>query len=85
MNLSIPAATDKLRDKATAFKESGLTLAVIASLKLLLYDHDTFSAAVLLKANRGVGEAKTAEGVEAVMNIHNAIEDAIAFYAGFGA
>jgi hypothetical protein len=49
-------------------------------LKLLLYDHDTFSAATLAKVNPGIGEAKRDEGVDAVANIHNAIEDGIKFF-----
>lgn len=53
---------------------------MIASLTLLLYDHDTFSAATLAKVNPGVGEAKIQEGADGVANIHNAIQDAILFY-----
>jgi hypothetical protein len=53
---------------------------VIASLKLLLYDHDTFSAATLAKVNMGISEAKRNEGIAAVANIHNAIEDGIQFF-----
>lgn len=82
VNVSIPNATQNLKAKADAFKESGLTLVVIASLKLLLYDHDTFSAATLLKTNPSIGEAKIQEGKDAVANIHNAIVDAIVFYGG---
>jgi hypothetical protein len=53
---------------------------VIASLTLLLSDHDTFSAATLAKVNPGVGAAKIQEGVDGVANIHDAIQDAILFY-----
>ena len=63
-----------------AFKEGLLIPVVIASLALLLSDHDTFSAATLAKVNPGVGAAKTQEGVDGVANIHNAIQDAILFY-----
>ncbi|KAH7071802.1 hydrophobic surface binding protein A-domain-containing protein [Paraphoma chrysanthemicola] len=80
VDVSIPNATRNLKTKAPAFKEGGLTPVVVASLKLLLYDHDSFSAAVLAKADRGVGEAKVAEGEAAVKNIHNAIQDAIDFF-----
>ncbi|KAF2818922.1 hypothetical protein CC86DRAFT_308223 [Ophiobolus disseminans] len=82
VNVSIPNATKNLKAKADAFKEGGLTLVVIASLNLLLYDHDTFSAATLLKTNPRIGEAKTKEGADAVANIHNVIVDAILFYGG---
>ncbi|KAF2849611.1 hypothetical protein T440DRAFT_533080 [Plenodomus tracheiphilus IPT5] len=80
VNKSIPAATRHLKAKEPAFKESRLGAVVIASLTLLLYDHDTFSAAVLAKSNLGIGEAKIKEGTEAVANIHNAIQDAINSY-----
>jgi hypothetical protein len=80
VNISIPSSVEDLKAKAPAFKEGSLTPTVIASLKLLLYDHDTFSAATLAKINPGIGEAKTKEGVDAVANIHNAIEDGIKFF-----
>jgi hypothetical protein len=49
-------------------------------LKLLLYDHDTFSAATLAKINPGIGDTKVKEGEAAVANIHDAIESGITFY-----
>jgi hypothetical protein len=64
----------------SAFKKGLLIPAVIASLTLLLSDHDTFSAATLAKVNPGVGAAKIQEGVDGVANIHDAIQDAILFY-----
>jgi hypothetical protein len=80
VNVSIPASLEDLKAKAPAFKEGSLTITVVASLKLLLYDHDTFSAATLAKVNPGIGEVKTKEGEAAVANIHNAIEDGIKFF-----
>lgn len=80
MNESIPAATQHLKEKLAAFKEGLLVPVVIASLTLLLSDHDTFSAATLAKVNPGVGGAKIKEGADGVANIHNAIQDAILFY-----
>jgi hypothetical protein len=53
---------------------------VIASLKLLLYDHDTFSAATLAKINAGISEEKRSEGVAAVGNIHDKIEEGLRFF-----
>jgi hypothetical protein len=82
VNISIPNATKHLEAKAEAFKEGSLTAVVIASLALLLSDHDTFSAATLAKVNPGVGGAKIKEGSDAVANIHNAITHAILFYGG---
>ncbi|KAF2995361.1 hypothetical protein E8E13_003104 [Curvularia kusanoi] len=80
VNVSIPAATQHIKEKLAEFKRGLLVPAVIASLKLLEYDHDSFSAAVLAKANTGVGEAKIQEGYDGVANIHNAIQSAIDFY-----
>lgn len=80
VNVSIPAATQHLKEKLAAFKEGLLIPVVIASLTLLLYDHDTFSAATLAKVNPGVGEAKIREGADGVKNIHDAIQSAIVFY-----
>ncbi|KAF2034188.1 hypothetical protein EK21DRAFT_57026 [Setomelanomma holmii] len=80
VDVSIPASTEHLEAKVAAFKEGGLVPTVIASLELLLYDHDSFSDAVLAKTNAGIGEAKTAEGEAAVKNIHDAIQSAIAFF-----
>lgn len=80
VNISIPTATQHLKEKLPAFKEGLLIPVVIASLTLLLSDHDTFSAATLMKVNPGVGEAKIQEGADGVANIHNAIQDAILYY-----
>ena len=80
VNKSIPAAALHLKEKLPAFKEGLLIPVVIASMTLLLSDHDTFSAATLAKVNSGVGEAKFQEGTDGVANIHNAIQDAILFY-----
>jgi hypothetical protein len=80
VNKSIPAATAHIKAKVAAFKEGGLVPVVIASLTLLLSDHDTFSAAVLAKFNPGTPPDKVSEGSEAIANIHNVIQDAIVFY-----
>ncbi|KAH6629008.1 hydrophobic surface binding protein A-domain-containing protein [Boeremia exigua] len=80
VNKSIPAATQRLKEKLPAFREGALVPIVIASLALLLSDHDSFSAATLAKVDPGVGEAKIKEGADGVANIHNAIQDAIVFY-----
>jgi hypothetical protein len=82
VNVSIPASIEHLKAKAPAFKEGDLTITVIASLKLLIYDHDTFSAAVLAKSNQGVGDAEITKGEDAVANIHNAIQSGITFFEG---
>jgi hypothetical protein len=69
-----------LISKKPAFESSGLTPVVLASLKLLLNDHDTFSAAVTAKAYKDDPEL-TSEGGAVVAKIHNAIQGGINAYA----
>jgi hypothetical protein len=80
VNKSIPAATRRLEAKVGVFKEGLLVPVVVASLALLLADHDTFSAATLAKVSPWVGEAKIREGKDGVANIHDAIQYAILLY-----
>lgn len=80
VNISIPTSIEHLKAKAPEFKKGGLTPTVVASLKLLLYDHDTFSAAVLAKIDRGIGAEKERVGREAVRNIHDKIQSGIEFF-----
>ena len=76
--VSIPNAVNILKSKKQLFEEAGQTPVVIASLELLLNDHDTFSAAVLEKLTL---DANTlAEANAGVALIHNALEDGIAFF-----
>ena len=81
VNKSIVASTEHIKEKQPMFKKSGQSFLVMMSLGLFLDDHDTFSAAVLSKLNGRVGQAKTQEGRDAVANIHNAIQEAMKFYA----
>jgi hypothetical protein len=81
VNISIPASIEHLKAKKGAFEEGSLTATVIASLELLLYDHDTFSAAVLAKTNDGVGAEKLREAQDAVDRIHDAIQSGIEYYS----
>jgi hypothetical protein len=80
VNVSIPDDIDILISKYPNFKESGLAPLVLSGLKLLINDHDTFSAAVESKAYKG-NAALTAEGIAAVSNIHNAIQRGIDVYS----
>jgi len=80
VNVSIPDDIDILISKYPNFKESGLAPLVLSGLKLLINDHDTFSAAVQAKAYKQDAEL-TAEGVAAVANIHNAIQRGIDVYS----
>ncbi|KAM0695961.1 hypothetical protein Q7P36_004444 [Cladosporium allicinum] len=80
VNVSIPDDIDILISKYPNFKESGLAPLVLSGLKLLINDHDTFSAAVESKAYKR-NAALTAEGIAAVSNIHNAIQRGIDVYS----
>jgi hypothetical protein len=80
VGISIPDDVQVLIKKKPAFENSGLTPVVLASLKLLLNDHDTFSAAVTAKAFKSDAEL-TAEGEAVVAKIHNAIQGGIDAYS----
>lgn len=79
VGVSIPDDVDVLIGKKSAFEESGLVPVVVASLKLLINDHDTFSAAVTEKAYKG-NETLTGLGEEVVDKIHDAIQRGIDVY-----
>lgn len=76
---SIPNSVDVLKSKKPAFQQAGLTPVIIASLELLLNDHDTFSAAVLSKLTADA--ATLAEANAGINRIHDALEDGIAYYS----
>lgn len=78
--MSIPDDVQVLISKKPDFESSGLTPVVLASLKLLINDHDTFSAAVTAKAYKGDADL-TAEGVAVVAKIHDAIQGGIDVYS----
>jgi hypothetical protein len=80
VNVSIPDANKHLREKEPVFKANGFSAIVIASLSLLEFDHDTFSAAALKNFNLATNKAKLAEGIAAAANIHKVIQDTILFY-----
>lgn len=73
---SIPASIQDIKAKKPLFEKSGQTGVIAATLKVLLNDHDTFSAAVgkLLTADQ-------ARAVVAVAVIHDAIQDGIDYYS----
>jgi hypothetical protein len=66
--------------KKPEFEKSGLTPVVLGSLKLLLNDHDTFSAAVTAKSYKEDPQL-TAEGEAVVAKIHDAIQNGIDVYS----
>ncbi|KAL1586697.1 hypothetical protein WHR41_04634 [Cladosporium halotolerans] len=78
--VSIPAAVEVIVGKKEAFEDAGLGPVVLASLRLLIDDHDTFSAAVTAKSFMGDAEL-TAEGEKAVDDIHDAIQRGIDAYS----
>lgn len=80
VGVSIPDDVQVLISKKANFEESGLVPVVLASLKLLINDHDTFSEAVQAKAFKGDVELN-AEGQEAVDSIHDAIQNGIDVYS----
>jgi hypothetical protein len=77
---SIPEDIHVLISKYHNFKDSGLAPVVKSGLELLIYDHDTFSAAVESKAYKG-NAALTAKGEKAVKDIHAAIQHGIDVYS----
>lgn len=77
---SIPAAVSLLVSKKQQFVASGQQQVTLASLQLLLNDHDTFSAALLAKAYSG-NAALNAEANGVVAKIHNAIQGGINAYS----
>ena len=76
---SIPESVQALEAKREAFTQAGLVPVVLGSLRLLLNDHDTFSAALLAKTT-GAADLR-AEGVAVVAKIHNAIQGGIDYFS----
>lgn len=73
---SIPAAVKETKAKKALFDQAGLTPIVLGTFKLLLDDHDTFSAAVRKDLSSDLVRADAV-----VKKIHDAIEDGIAFFS----
>lgn len=79
VGVDIPASVDALKAKKARFVAAGLGGVTIASLELLLNDHDTFSAALLAKTT---GDASLeARGIAVVKKIHDAIQGGIDYYS----
>lgn len=77
---SIPSAVNTIVSKKQQFVASGQQQVVLASLKLLLNDHDTFSQALLAKTYSGNPDIN-AEANGVVAKIHNAIQGGINSYS----
>lgn len=80
VGVSIPNDIKVLISKQPEFESAGQTPIVLAGLKLLLNDHDTFSAAVTAKSFKGDAEL-TEQGTEVVDKIHDAIQSGIDVYS----
>lgn len=79
VGVSIPDDVEVLIGKKERFEESALVPVVVASLRLLIRDHDTFSEAVTEKAYDG-NATLTGLGEEVVDKIHDAIQEGIDVY-----
>jgi len=77
--IDIPAGIEVLKSKKTAFQKSGLVPVILASLKLLINDHDTFSAALLQKLTLDPISAIAANAGVAI--IHTSIQSGIDYYS----
>lgn len=76
--VSIPDGVNVLKSKKANFQQAGQVPIVIASLELLLNDHDTFSAAVVAKLT--LDAADLAEANAGIATIHNALANGIAYF-----
>ena len=72
VGVDIPAAVKETVAKKALFRKAGTVPALVASLKVLLNDHDTFSAAVSRHLT-----ADDERGREAAEKIHDAIQGGI--------
>lgn len=80
VNITIPNSIQNIRAKKPIFKETDSRKIVIASLVLLLYDHDTFSASAAKNFNPRTPRKSLEQGTEAAENIHDVIQDALLYY-----
>ena len=79
MNVSIPNSIQHLRAKKQVLKGNETPEIVIASLRLLLSDHDSFSLAIEKKLHPYTAPQKLEQQTAATENIHNVIENAILY------
>lgn len=79
MAIDIPASVKALKAKKPQFVEASLVPVVVASLKLLKDDHDTFSATV--EAKLTANATVTAQGEAGVAVIDVALADGIAYFS----
>ncbi|KAI5367929.1 Putative Cell wall mannoprotein [Septoria linicola] len=76
VGVSIPAAVEETKAKKPLFDQAGLSPVILGTLKVLLDDHDTFSAAVSKDLSADLVRAQAV-----VDKIHNAIQSGIDFFS----
>lgn len=76
VGVSIPAAVKETEAKKALFDSNGLTPIVLGTFKLLLDDHDTFSAAVRKDLSADLVRADAV-----VKKIHDAIQGGIEYFS----
>lgn len=69
----IPAAVNATVAKKALFEEADQASIIAGTLTVLLYEHDTFSAALAAK----ISQDQQARATAVVAKIHNAIQDGI--------
>ncbi|EME86214.1 uncharacterized protein MYCFIDRAFT_214158 [Pseudocercospora fijiensis CIRAD86] len=73
---SIPAAVEEAKAKKPLFDQNGQSPIIVGTLKVLLDDHDTFSAAVAKSLSADQVRAQAV-----VAKIHNAIQSGIDYFS----
>jgi len=80
VSVSIPNSIQHLREKRPVLKAGDTPEVVIASLRLLLSDHDSFSLAIEKKLHPYTPPKKLEQQTAASKNIHNVIQNALLYY-----
>jgi len=73
---SIPNSVEVLKSKKPEFESKDMVPVILGGLKLLKYDHDSFSAALLAKTT-----GSQAEGTAVVKKIDDALQSGIDYYS----
>lgn len=76
VGITIPQSIQTLKSKKPLFEAAGEDGVIVSTLKVLLYDHDTFSAAVGAKLT-----ADQAAAIAVVAEIHNSIQSGIDYFS----
>ncbi|KAF2162089.1 hypothetical protein M409DRAFT_27466 [Zasmidium cellare ATCC 36951] len=76
VGVSIPAAVEETKAKKALFEKSGQDAVIAGTLKVLLNDHDTFSAPLVAKLT-----ADLERGQAVVAKIHDSIQSGIDYFS----